>query len=352
VTCLLLLASLPLLAARAQDVVSVSEGMRPSADLYVVQPGDTLWDISTTFLGSSEFWPRLWSINDYITNPHWIYPGNRIVFVPGTVIEPPQVALETVLPASAEGYVPPTATFTETETPCGPDIHFDTPRPGAVYNAMGVLEDSEEVERLGEVRGAHTGAQWLAEGQVLYLEMDEEPACGDVVSILHRERKRVRRPGGGQYGALWRVAAEARVLHVQDGISTAEIRKSWSEVERGDVVSKVVAVDVQTESAVPRGSLDGTIVARLQNAEAALGFTGETVFVDRGRADGVRVGNTFWIVEQRDEFFDLFHEDDDLPFSVTGRIDVVRVDENSSTAVVTDANRHVEEGARVTMHLE
>ncbi len=357
-TCLLLLAALPLAAgsARAQDVLQVpaAQGVRPSADLYVVQPGDTLWDISTAFLGSSEYWPRLWSINDHITNPHWIYPGNRLVFVPGTVVEPPRIALEAVVPEEGGGYVAPAVEFSEPEATCGPDVHFDTPRGAAIYQAAGLLEDTEAIPRLGEVRAAHTGARFLAEGQLLYLDLGDDVTlgCGDVVSVLHRERRRVRRPGGGHYGALWRIAAEARVLHLENGMATAEIRKSWSEVERGDVISRAVPVDIQTEAAVPRGSLDGTIVARLQQAEAMLGSTGETVFVDRGRSDGVRVGDAFWIIERRDDFVDLWKEDPSLPASVTGRLVVVRVDETSSTAVVTDANRQVEEGARVVMRLE
>ena len=61
----------------------------------MVAPGDTLWEIAQAFLGNPYYWPRLWSINDYITNPHWIYPGNRIVFRMGSLIEPPSVELET-----------------------------------------------------------------------------------------------------------------------------------------------------------------------------------------------------------------------------------------------------------------
>ena len=70
--------------AHAQDTIRFT-GLSPEAvsqlpDQYLIQPGDTLWDISSKFLGNSENWPRLWSINEQITNPHWIYPGNRIVF--------------------------------------------------------------------------------------------------------------------------------------------------------------------------------------------------------------------------------------------------------------------------------
>ena len=46
--------------------------------VYTIKKGDTLWDISAKFLKDPFLWPKLWERNPYITNPHWIYPGNQI----------------------------------------------------------------------------------------------------------------------------------------------------------------------------------------------------------------------------------------------------------------------------------
>ncbi|HZI15707.1 MAG TPA: LysM domain-containing protein, partial [Myxococcus sp.] len=46
-------------------------------EVHAVQDGDTLWDLSQRYLGSPWYWPKVWSYNPEIANPHWIYPGNQ-----------------------------------------------------------------------------------------------------------------------------------------------------------------------------------------------------------------------------------------------------------------------------------
>jgi len=61
----------------AETVVYEAE----SPETYIVQEGDTLWDISTVFLRDPWFWPEIWFKNPQVENPHLIYPGDTLAII-------------------------------------------------------------------------------------------------------------------------------------------------------------------------------------------------------------------------------------------------------------------------------
>ena len=67
---------------RINEPVPLAEG-HPNE--YVVQVGDTLWDIAGTFLKDPWYWPEIWYVNPDIENPHLIYPGDvlGLVYIDG-----------------------------------------------------------------------------------------------------------------------------------------------------------------------------------------------------------------------------------------------------------------------------
>ena len=58
----------------------------PKATSHTVKKGDTLWDISRTYLGDPFLWPQIYKLNtDLVKDPHWIYPDQvlRLTGAPG-----------------------------------------------------------------------------------------------------------------------------------------------------------------------------------------------------------------------------------------------------------------------------
>lgn len=62
-------------------------------DVYTIQSKDTLWDISQVLFGDPAYWPKLWSVNPSVTNPHLIRPSETLGFIYGTEAYPPALSV-------------------------------------------------------------------------------------------------------------------------------------------------------------------------------------------------------------------------------------------------------------------
>lgn len=46
---------------------------------YTIKQGDTLWALAQQFYKNAYTWPQLWESNTWITDAHWIYPGDVLL---------------------------------------------------------------------------------------------------------------------------------------------------------------------------------------------------------------------------------------------------------------------------------
>src|SRR5262245_26712016 len=70
-------------------------------EVHIVQKGDTLSGIAGAVLQNPRLWPQLWEQNEHIINPHWIYPDDKILIKPVTVLaeaKPPEPTPEPPAP--------------------------------------------------------------------------------------------------------------------------------------------------------------------------------------------------------------------------------------------------------------
>ena len=87
------------LAQNIQGQISDTEWNEMSTtakvESYTVVKNDWLFKISKKLFGSGYFYPKIWSLNSFITNPHFIEPGMVLSFTTGSGSSAPQVKLGT-----------------------------------------------------------------------------------------------------------------------------------------------------------------------------------------------------------------------------------------------------------------
>ena len=339
------------------------EGM----DAYTIQPGDTLWDVCARFLGDPFYWPKLWSLNQYITNPHWIYPGNLLVFREGTETAPPQfevtkpeavavtepvpdfqpvepVAVQPVAPENLqEGFQIPVQE-TPVETVAVADEYALTPitqpqNPFEINLRQEGLISETQIPPLGHVYKSEEEVDLLAEGHEVYLKLTDGSAQVGKKYTVYRTLRRVKHPKTrGYMGFLIKILAELEVTAVNGDIATARVRTSYDYINRGDPITDYVSVLKRVNLQPNTAQLDGVIVETMVEGLSILG-NGDVIYIDKGTADGLQIGNTVDVVRTGDGIVRMSGESRDrsLPQEVVGRLVIVGAQERTSTAVIVDA---------------
>ena len=75
------------------------------AKTHEIKAGDTLWALAKQYYGNAYLWPQLWESNTWITDAHWIYPGD-VLLVEGEAAAAAVVAKQGTTEAAAEGEGP------------------------------------------------------------------------------------------------------------------------------------------------------------------------------------------------------------------------------------------------------
>ncbi len=330
-----------------------AQGFGETPQYHEVRTGDTLWDLSGRYYGDNYSWPRMWSYNAHITNPHWIYPGD-IVYLQTMDPEAVERAAYQEIPEPQEGMLG----------------HADSV---GLYMAQGGMMTEEALTSVGRIIGSPKEARMLAEtdniwvgfGEQAYTEEERESLGHDemeyVDDIQASEGDRfaiIRKAGelegseGETLGHKYYVVGAATITEVpqQEGVAkTAIIDKSWREVLRGDLL---VPYERQLQLVQPREA-DQDLVAQIVDSIDPSAIFGplEYVFVNRGAEHGVRAGNRFFVYQQW-EGFEHPHEESapEIPWQQVGQLMVINVTEHYSLAVVTRASREVLIGDRLEMY--
>ena len=204
-------------------------------DSYVVQKGDTLWDISGQYLAEPWLWPRLWNINPQIANPHWIYPGDvlHLTWVNGE----PRLGKE----IQGGKQVIRLSPKNRYENKANPIPTLPISEIGPFLQTDHILADSQQQKTLPYLLGSDQKHIGMLEGDTLYVQGSLTP--GQMYGIYHPGVVYKDRETGEQLGQEAIFAGVVRAVARLDGDRTeVTLAHNQREVLQGD---KVMPLPVQ-----------------------------------------------------------------------------------------------------------
>ncbi len=333
----------------------IATEVRGSSGVYVVQTGDTLSNISQQIYGQPWMWPKLWSLNPQIQNPHWIYPGDEIR-----------------LTGDAGTGSGDSRTLGAGMGKLRKQL---VPKDGVFQRKLAYIDDPAK-GIMGEVVGAVEPVQLMGQGQHPYvvLKPGEEVEVGQELTVFREVRDPPRVQGARRPpGKIVALEGTLRVEYVnlKTRVVRAVITESVHTIERG---SKVGLLDHDYKLVEPRKA-EKDVTARVLTSMYPHVIMGkdQVVFIDRGEVDGLKAGNRLFVTRRGDtwrrtlattttmassriemysdenldvEAVPMHGNEQDFPEEVVAELRIVRADKQSSLALVTRSSVEIVPGDR------
>ncbi|MBL8681168.1 MAG: LysM peptidoglycan-binding domain-containing protein [Myxococcales bacterium] len=259
--------------------ISGETGRGSVPEFHDVSRGDTLWDITDYYFGNPWRWPAVWGLNPQITNPHWIFPNDRVRLLRDGVR--PRVT-QTTAPGGSVRTVARTVT------------------PETVFHMSSGFLDPREAESSGTIVGSVQDHMLLTENDLAYIEFPRRtPRVGERFAVYQDAQTG---EGDRNTGHVVRVIGTAEVTRWDNDrrVATARITEALDAIERGERV----AVIPRTLRTVPpvRNAVD--LESRIAATLRPQTFVGQhqVVFLDRGADDRVVLGNRFLVLRRGDQW--------------------------------------------------
>jgi len=319
----------------------IAAGVVPNA--YTVKHGDTLWGICDTFFQNPYQWPRIWSYNPQIQNPHWIYPGDQVK-----------------LRSGGGGVAQPTGPQPPQDTGSLVDRRRQVVPQTVFLRDTGFVSDDDR-EDWGEVNGAAEDKMFLTDTDEAYMRVGpgHDIKLGQELTVF-RPVKKV--PGGN----LVQIQGTVRVDRWDPStrIARAQVTESLDVIERG---ARIGPVGRKFEVVPPvRNQKD--VNAQVLASVYPHNFYGQNqvVFLDKGDEDGLRPGNRLFVIRRGDAWHKSLASDvaglrialesdspadterppvvgdQKAPLEVIGELRILTVRKHTSAALVTQSTKEIE----------
>jgi hypothetical protein len=287
-------------------------------------------------------WPRIWSYNPQLQNPHWIYPGDRVRLRSGGLAAP-SPARENIF---------------DHRRAVAPDTIF--------LRDEGYVEDDGK-ENWGQITGAPEERIFLADQDEVYLHIvkDHDVKIGEELTVFRPMRSLGR-------GQIVQIQGTVRIdgWDEKSRVARGRIVETLDTIERGARVGPVG----RRFDVVPPVRNDVDLTTQVVASVKLHAFFGQNqvVFIEKGADDGLKVGNRLFVMRRGDAWRQTLvtdtaalriavesqspadiervpraRDESKYPQEVTAELRVLALHPHSATCLVTQSVHEIELGETV-----
>jgi len=322
-------------------IITVHSGASNNdSEEYIIQKGDTLWNISDTELEDTFLWPKLWSVNPDIEHPDLIYPGSKIRI-------PSREELMR-MPPIPKKRVPLTRKYRKKRAPKKDTLPLKREYiiNKNLFITSGWIDDS--YPSVGSISYSPGDRRILDKDDIAYLEFPkpkELPPETVALSVqaeskinkqfyVIRDMKIVKHPiTGDLLGHQIKIAGILKVIGFDSNMPKAVITDSFEDINVGDGLLPYEDLEPPFVPDIARTpDISGHIVET--HNDSFLSEEGSIVFLDKGQNDGIEQGDVYAI------FSDPPSE------RPIGRLQIVLLKPTTSNAVILESDHEIVTGSK------
>ena len=333
-----LLFSIPSTAADQIDVVESEAGF-----YYTIQKGDTLWDLSQHFNNSPWLWPELWEENDQISNPHWIFPGERIRLYKKSGSQ----TITKTMPSQSV-VVKPVPVPVPVPSPTGQGVAG----PFFVYTSIdrvGFIR-RPPVTPSGTIFEVQGRKVLISEGDMVYIRPSDNSAQDTLIpgsrhTLFRTMSPTDERKSSETIGTQHYILGIVEVTKKEPDFVIAKVLKSFRSIQVGDQVMMFSPRHAKIELKPSTPGIDGQII--ISEDHSTLTGDNTLAFIDKGRADNIDIGQQYSIYNTQKTVMGKGEiETKRLPPVDIGTFLVLHTEQTTSTVIITKALKNIAPGER------
>ena len=306
--------------------------------IYVIKQGDTLWGLSERFLQDPKYWPDMWAKNSQITNPHLIYPGQKVRVFPDRLEFVPKEQVAVAGAQKAAPAVKPTELMQV--------VAAEKSYP--IYGSEGFLLE-KDIKPAGTIIGINHDRIVAGIDDIVYTDIGTTQGAhgGEKYSIFRRDVTVSHPLTSEVMGVKIIPLGSLQLTDIELRSSRAIISSSSREISPG---SYLMPYKENRRREIPLKATTRDLRGYIIESYTGISIisAGDIVYIDLGSAQGAEPGNMLYIV--RDVSLDQRYTEgrvDKLPQELLGAVVILETSNKVATALVVKSIDVIYKGDRI-----